>query len=304
MFDKLLSHVSYEVRILFVGRFDTTPFQDAGFVTPKLKFALRNPLLIGEKAQQVAQEGAQNHLDGVLRSSIEVSRKELNLVDGILVQIDKGRENCCYTALKESLKEIPDRKFALIFINDSQIKGNLFEINEVFKKMSREEPVVLEKGYDTVVLQEWLSVPEKRSRDICILGSQHRCNGIETELVVYVYPVDCEKCKKSDADPVIISRAKAKLILSTYHRLNCDYCGFFLIPPDLDGPDEGTTENETSQLIDDKSTQKDISRKNNILKILLTIWSLLITLYWIILFPTFCSTHSWFCPLKGEFYFS
>ena len=74
----------------FIGRFSTIPFEEAGFVAPKLRYALRNPLLIGDFAQQVAKVSAQNLLDGVLRRPIRVSTAELNIVDGSLLQIDKG----------------------------------------------------------------------------------------------------------------------------------------------------------------------------------------------------------------------
>ena len=200
---------------------------------PKLRFALRNPLLIGELAQKVAQAGIQNLLEEVLRSPIEVSRAELNLVDGLLVQIDKGDVFCCYTAVKVAIQETPPGKYAMVFIDDSQINQTEGKFNVIvkliYKQLDREDPVIFEENYEPHLLQKWLLNPKKRSHDICILGASHRSNGIETELVVYVYPKDCQVCKKSDADPVIISRTMAMLITSTYHRLNCK-CGSTLIP--------------------------------------------------------------------------
>ena len=171
-------------------------------------------------------------LKEVLRSPIEVSRAELNLVDGLLVQIDKGHDYCCYTAIKVALQKIPPGKYAMIFINDSQINQNYGQfsvvVNLICKQMDREDPLVLEENYDIDLLQKWLLNPKKRSHDICIIGEGHWSNGIETEIVVYVYPEDCQSCKKSDADPVILSRTLAMLITSTYLRLNCK-CGFNLI---------------------------------------------------------------------------
>ena len=219
--------------MIHIGQFSTMPFEEDGFVIPKLRFALRNPLLIGELAQNVAQAATQNSLKEVLRSPIEVSKAEVNLVDGTLVQIDKGHVYCCYTALKFALQEIPSGKYAMVFIDDSQIiqtEGSFSVIvNVIYKQLDREVPLILKKDYDTNVLQKWLLNPKRRVYDICILGAQHRSNGIETDLVVYLYPTDCPVCKKSDADPVIISRTMAMLITSTYHRLNCK-CGSVLIP--------------------------------------------------------------------------
>ena len=61
-----------------------------------------------------------------------------------------------------------------------------------------------------------------------MIGTQHQCNGIETELVVHIYVANCPSCGTSNADPVIISRAKAMLILCTYQRQNCTVleCGW------------------------------------------------------------------------------
>ena len=87
--------------------------------------------------------------------------------------------------------------------------------------------MILQEYENTKKLQEWLLNPEKRCYDVCIVGTQHCVNGIETDVVVYVYPKDCHQCQRSDADPVIISRAKAMLIVSTYHRLDVS-CGFTL----------------------------------------------------------------------------
>ena len=60
---------------------------------------------------------------------------------------------------------------------------------------------------------------------MCFIGTQHQCNGIETDIVVHVHVANCPMCEISNADPVIISRAKAMLIISTYKRPNC-ICGW------------------------------------------------------------------------------
>ena len=129
--------------------------------------------MIGDLAQKVAQAGTKNWLKEVLRSPIEVSRAELNLVDGVLIQIDKGHVYCCYTALKVALQEIPSGKYAMVFIDDSQIsqtEGKFSVIvNVIYKQLGREDPMILEEDYDSDVLQKWLLNPKKRFHDICIL---------------------------------------------------------------------------------------------------------------------------------------
>ena len=74
-------------------------------------------------------------------------------------------------------------------------------------------------------LKTWLCDPQTRKNDVCIVGKDHQCNGIEVEVVVHLLPADCPLCGISNADPVIVSRAKAMVIISTYQRLNCT-CGW------------------------------------------------------------------------------
>ena len=134
-------------------------------------------------------------------------------------------------SLQAALETIPHGKYALIFIESSQIMGNYAIIRAVYTKFSRQrpdlkrpDPIILEENYDPIMLQDWLWDPNKRRQDVCIIGKKHRCNGIETEIVIYVYPMDCHRCSKADADPVIISRSKAMLIMATYQRNDCN-CG-------------------------------------------------------------------------------
>ena len=44
-------------------------------------------------------------------------------------------------------------------------------------------------------------------------------------MVVHIFPANCPLCGISSADPVIISRAKAMLIMATYQRVKC-ICGY------------------------------------------------------------------------------
>ena len=94
----------------------------------------------------------------------------------------------------------------------------LDQIKDLFH--SRKEPQIFTGIESTSNLKTWLCEPQKRKNDICIIGTQHHCNGIETDIVVHIYPEDCPWCKISNADPVIISRAMAMLIVSTYQRIS------------------------------------------------------------------------------------
>ena len=153
----------------------------------------------------------------------------------IELNIEK-RDVSCYSAFKAAKKEmIPFGKSGLLFIDNSQIFGNFRVIIEsIYADLSKtnpqmgKNPIIFEGNHDPGILKTWFGDPKNRDNDICILGTQNRYNGVETEVVVHVYPKDCPSCGKSDADPVIISRATAMLILSTYQRLSCR-CGFELI---------------------------------------------------------------------------
>ena len=199
------------------GPFSTTPLENAGFVCPKLKFALRNPVRIAEYAHFVVKDGAKNLLDGVLRSPIEMPRSEINksgsasnMVDGQLIQIE-GEFVCCVDALSAVITKIPSQKSALFFIDNREMSEDPFEtIDKAFSK--RPVPRIFTGSEKTFHLKNWLVQPKRRVADMCIIGKNHQCNGIETEIVVHVYPSDCPYCGISHADPVIISRATAMLI--------------------------------------------------------------------------------------------
>ena len=209
--------------LIFVisGPCSTMLLEEAGFVCPKLKYALRNPVRIAEYAHFVTKDGAKNLLEGVLRSPIEIPRSEMNksstasnMVEGQLIQIEREFV-FCRDALSEVITKIPSQKSALFFIDDREMSEDPFEtIDTAFSK--RPVPTIFTGSEKTFHLKNWLVQPKRRVTDMCIIGKNHQCNGIETEIVVHVYPSDCPSCGISHADPVIISRATAMLITGIY----------------------------------------------------------------------------------------
>ena len=187
---------------------------------PKLNFALRNPLEVAAYAQEIVQDRAENLLFSVLKSSIEVDRLEINIPDGQVIKINNFSFLC---ALKAAIEQIPDLTFALLFIDNSSIPNLYGKIKEAFS--SRQEPCIFKGAKDTLILKNWLCDPKGRKNDVCIIGRDHQCNGIEVETVVHILPADCPSCGISNSDPVIVSRAKAMVIVSTYQRLHCT-CGW------------------------------------------------------------------------------
>jgi hypothetical protein len=177
-------------------------------------------------AQDVIQDGAKNLLDnGVLRSQIDTSKSSVNFVDGQLIKVEK-RNLSFLEALKASLEKIPHGRYSLIFIDDRDVTGDVLdEIKNSYH--SRKEPQIFTGSEATSDLKKWLCQPQKRENDFCIVGTQHQCNGIETDIVAHIYPDDCPWCGISYADPVVISRAMAMLIVTTYKRVRCG-CGLSL----------------------------------------------------------------------------
>ena len=47
---------------------------------------------------------------------------------------------------------------------------------------------------------------------------------LETKVVLYILPKECEDCCHSNIDPVIVSRATAMLIVARYERSHCPNC--------------------------------------------------------------------------------
>ena len=198
------------------------PLEEAGFVCPRLNFALRNPVKIAEYAQKVVQDGGKNFLDAVLRSPIEISKEATNMPEGQLVDT-KIVHATSLNALQASAEKIPTGKHALFFIDKTISQC---EIENIIKEMcNRPLPLIFTGKEGTTTLKDWLCEPQRRKNDMCIIGTQHQCNGIETDVVVHVHVADCPMCGISNADPVIISRAKAMLVISTYKRPNC-ICGW------------------------------------------------------------------------------
>ena len=193
------------------------PLEEAGFLCPKLNLALRNPVKIAEHAQRVVQEGPKNFLDRVLRSQISILGNATNMAQGQLDEIGIIHQSPV-EALKAATKKIPHGKYALFFIDNYEELGT----ESILDALSdRPTPMIFTKQEQAGQLQYWLCESEKRKNDVIMIGTQHQSNGIETELVVHIYVADCRSCGTSNADPVIISRAKAMLILATYQRQNC-----------------------------------------------------------------------------------
>jgi hypothetical protein len=205
-----------------LGSFSTEKLEEAGFVCPKLSFALRNPLQVSSYAQEIVQNRAKNLLFSVLTSPIEVDRFETNIPDGQVIKINNSQLSflCAFNA---AIEKIPALTFALFFIDNSSILNLDGSIEEAF--LSRQEPYVFKSINGTHMLKNWLCDPKSRKNDVCIIGRDHQCNGIEVEIVVHILPADCPSCGISNSDPVIVSRAKAMVITSTYQRSQCS-CGW------------------------------------------------------------------------------
>ena len=145
------------------------------------------------------------------------------MTDGQLIIVTNQHESA-QEALIESIKQIPHGKQALFFLDDENMTKNQSKsVLEAFS--SRPIPIIPKERGEMCEFQVWLCKPEERERDVCIIGAQHHCNGIETDVVVHIYVADCPMCGISNIDPVILSRSKAMLILSTYKRLECP-CGW------------------------------------------------------------------------------
>ena len=77
-------------------------------------------------------------------------------------------------------------------------------------------------------------------------------------MVVHIYPEDCPMCGISNADPVIISRSMALLIVSTYCRVQCG-CGWKLCN---EKTNDGWETPETQSEDDDDIFEKNIAIAN------------------------------------------
>mgnify|MGYP001183252128 FL=1 len=207
---------------LITGPLSTEKWEQAGFVCPKLSFALRNPQKVAAYAQEIVQDRAENLLFSVLKSPIEVDRVEINILDGQVIKINNSQLSFL-CAFKAAIERIPDLTFAMFFIDNSSMPNLDGTIEEAFS--SRIKPCIFKGTKDTHMLKNWLCDPKSRKNDVCIIGRDHQCNGIEVEIVLHILPADCPSCGISNSDPVIVSRAKAMVITSTYQRLQCS-CGW------------------------------------------------------------------------------
>ena len=153
-----------------------------------------------------------------MRSPIEVPAQPTNLAEGQLLKIEEVAQTP-KDALVAGIQKVPHGKYALFFIDGIGLES----IKEAF--FNQTAPIIFTGKEDAYHLKEWLCEPYRRKTNMCIIGPEHQCNGIETDLVVHVYVADCPMCGISNADPVIISRAKAMLVLSMYQRLQCS-CGW------------------------------------------------------------------------------
>ena len=145
----------------------------------------------------------------------------ISLIEGQLCQIESIYDTC-EDALKAALMKIPSTKFAMIFIHDHLITE--ISIFNIHNQMKRPQPDTISNAQDFIKFKKWLCFPEKRKTDLCIVGVNHKCNGIQTSIVVYVFPQHCPECDYSSEDPVIASRATAMLITAKYQRQNCPNC--------------------------------------------------------------------------------
>ena len=169
-----------------------------------------------------------------------------NMADGQLIKINVQHESP-QEALIESIKQIPHGKHALFFLDNENMSKNYSEsVLEAFS--TRPMPIIPKESGEMGKFQIWLCESEKRDRDVCIIGTQHGCNGIETDVVVHVYVADCPLCGISNTDPVILSRAKAMLIISTYKRLECP-CGWKKHDHGFDIQNESDDQNSSEQMM-------------------------------------------------------
>ena len=111
------------------------PLEEAGFLCPKLNFALRNPVTIAEYAQKVVVEGPKNSLDRVLRSQINILKNATNMAQGQLKEIGIIHQTP-EEALRSAIEKIPHGKYALFFLDNHEeleLKASLthFQIDQL-----------------------------------------------------------------------------------------------------------------------------------------------------------------------------
>ena len=131
---------------MITGPFSTEKWEQAGFVCPKLSFALRNPQKVAAYAQEIVQDRAENLLFSVLKSPIEVDRVEINIPDGQVIKINNSQLSFL-CAFKAAIERIPDLTFAIFFIDNSSMPNLDGTIEEAFS--SRTKPCIFKGTEDT-----------------------------------------------------------------------------------------------------------------------------------------------------------
>jgi hypothetical protein len=156
-------------------------------------------------------------------NEIDISQDlDNNITEGQLIIIDDIFESV-NDAIAAGIARIPKENFALVFVNVTGLKQSMsLDMKKAFS--SRNDPIIFTELIDEKVFKEWLCQPGNRESDVCLVGMVTKSNGIETDIVVHVIPSKCSFCKVSSEDPVIISRAKAMLIVATYQKITCSKC--------------------------------------------------------------------------------
>ena len=126
----------------------------------------------------------------------------------------------------------------MIFINAWNASGESYHemVLNTFAKKSRKSPLLISsENFHEDVLKKWLCLIESRESDCVVINNGSglfqsgsiECNGIETDIVVQVHSV-CEsgECENSTLNPVVSTRAKAKLVITKFYTPECQKCGY------------------------------------------------------------------------------
>ena len=102
-------------------------------------------------------------------------------------------------------------------------------IRGVYKSKNRKEPVFLDfgPGYEDQ-LKNWLCKPQSRESDLIAINGiggikSMFCHGIETD-IVFLIGSACKKGCFSMINPVVMTRAKSRLIVSKFQPTECVLC--------------------------------------------------------------------------------
>ena len=209
-----------------IGRYKR-PLRNSGFFCPTLNFVLRNPMKVAEEALKISQDGHKNSLERILQNPIDVTRSDRSLILGKVIKISEIQASI-QEAVMAAMGTVPVNKFALIFIDTRQVLITDADLTQKIRELfgSRSVPIIFDGSsgcWDS--FQKWLLQPISRRNDVIIIGPNHACNGIETNIVVHVYPENCPECDICFEDPVIISRSTAFLAMSMYKcAMPCLHC--------------------------------------------------------------------------------